>query len=366
MSEYLAHYGTPRHSGRYPYGSGENPYQHNGDFLSMVADMRKSGAYKDDTEISRALGMTSGEFRSRITLENLRAKKEGMAQARKLADTGMSNTAIAKELGKTEGTIRNWLKEGYDARIKKHDAIFDALAERVEKYKYIDVGEGVDAQLGCSRTKLNSVIADLEGKGYITQEIHYEQVANPGKWTTMRILTKEGVPKSEILANKDQVKSMNDVWLDGDELVGFQPPRSISSKRLAIRYGDDEISGKDRDGLIEIRPGVEDITLGDRHYAQVRIAVDDQLYLKGMAVYNNDLPPGVDIRFNTNKDRGTPLEKVLKPLKFDPDTGVLDPDLPFGAKTRQLPYTDKNGKQQISAVNIVNDNTDWDDWSKDC
>ena len=26
--ESLAHYGTPRHSGRYPWGSGENPYHH--------------------------------------------------------------------------------------------------------------------------------------------------------------------------------------------------------------------------------------------------------------------------------------------------------------------------------------------------
>lgn len=27
MSNYLVHYGTPRHSGRYPYGSGERPFQ---------------------------------------------------------------------------------------------------------------------------------------------------------------------------------------------------------------------------------------------------------------------------------------------------------------------------------------------------
>ena len=27
MSNYLVHYGTPRHSGRYPYGSGDRPYQ---------------------------------------------------------------------------------------------------------------------------------------------------------------------------------------------------------------------------------------------------------------------------------------------------------------------------------------------------
>ena len=38
----LEHYGTKRHSGRYPWGSGENPYQHSGDFLSRVEELKKS------------------------------------------------------------------------------------------------------------------------------------------------------------------------------------------------------------------------------------------------------------------------------------------------------------------------------------
>ena len=29
----LAHYGTPRHSGRYPWGSGDDPYQHEGEIF---------------------------------------------------------------------------------------------------------------------------------------------------------------------------------------------------------------------------------------------------------------------------------------------------------------------------------------------
>ena len=29
----IKHYGTPRHSGRYPWGSGENPYQHEDGWL---------------------------------------------------------------------------------------------------------------------------------------------------------------------------------------------------------------------------------------------------------------------------------------------------------------------------------------------
>ena len=34
--EMLMHYGMPRRSGRYPWGSGDNPYQRSGDFLSRV------------------------------------------------------------------------------------------------------------------------------------------------------------------------------------------------------------------------------------------------------------------------------------------------------------------------------------------
>lgn len=39
--EYLLHYGTPRHSGRYPWGSGDSPYQRSGDFLSRVDELKK-------------------------------------------------------------------------------------------------------------------------------------------------------------------------------------------------------------------------------------------------------------------------------------------------------------------------------------
>lgn len=37
----LLHYGMPRRSGRYPWGSGKDPYQHSGDFLSRVDELTK-------------------------------------------------------------------------------------------------------------------------------------------------------------------------------------------------------------------------------------------------------------------------------------------------------------------------------------
>ena len=56
-----------------------------------------------------------------------------------------------------------------------------------------------------------------------------------------------------------------------------------------------------------VRPGTDDLYLGGRNYAQVRIAVDGTHYLKGMAVYavdTSDWPKDADIMFNTHKHEG--------------------------------------------------------------
>ena len=53
MDDELYHYGTPRHSGRYPWGSGENPYQRNQDFLGRVNDLRKKGM--SEVDIAKAV-----------------------------------------------------------------------------------------------------------------------------------------------------------------------------------------------------------------------------------------------------------------------------------------------------------------------
>ena len=39
----LYHYGTPRHSGRYPWGSGKDPYQRNKSLKSTIDNLRKQG-----------------------------------------------------------------------------------------------------------------------------------------------------------------------------------------------------------------------------------------------------------------------------------------------------------------------------------
>lgn len=60
-----------------------------------------------------------------------------------------------------------------------------------------------------------------------------------------------------------------------------------------------------KDGIIELRKGVEDISLGDRQYAQVRIRVGNaRAYIKGMAMYSNHIPKGYDIVFYIGREFG--------------------------------------------------------------
>lgn len=126
--------------------------------------------------------------------------------------------------------------------------------------------------------------------------------------------------------------------------LSFVYPESMDSSRLKIRYAED--GGIDKDGVIEIRRGVEDLSLGESHYAQVRILVDGNRYLKGMAVYSDDLPDGVDVVFNTNKKQGTPTGDVLKKITNDPEN-------PFGSLIKEhggQNYNNRTIEPIVSAI----------------
>lgn len=69
VEDILMHYGMPRRSGRYPYGSGENPYQHSGDFLSRVQELKKSGM--SETDIAKNMGLTTTQLRTQMSLATL-------------------------------------------------------------------------------------------------------------------------------------------------------------------------------------------------------------------------------------------------------------------------------------------------------
>lgn len=361
--EYLMHYGIKRRSGRYPYGSGEDPYQHE-NWINTVKDLRKSGL--TDTEIAKSFGMSTKEFRERNSINSKEKRAADSARAYQLKQKGYSNTEIGRIMGKNESSIRSLL----DPHLKvKNDIIkntTDVLKRHIDKDNYIDVGKGSEYFLGISRQKLNASIRALEDEGY---KKHYIQVNQPfsyGKKVSMMVLTPPGTERSEVNKNRDRIHLLEEHSNDkGLTYLGIKPPVNISSKRIKINYAED--GGKDKDGTIEIRRGVEDLSLGKSSYAQVRIAVDGTHFLKGMAVYSDGLPKGVDIVFNTNKKRGTPMmgsdkdNTVLKKMKNDPDN-------PFGTvlkmKGGQYEYVDKHGNKKLSAINKVNEEGDWGEWKK--
>lgn len=361
--------GDPKGSGRYRKGSGENPHQHGtGTYYDRIKELRDLGmSYSQigkemgmtTTQIAHELGVSSGKLRATISIEKEEREAAERARCLELQDAGYNKTQIAQITGIKPSTVANRLKPIEESRKTKNREVADFLKEEIENGKpYLDVGDGVDRQLNIPKTRLDAALNLLEQEGYKISTPKIEQATNPDQKTIYKILTKADVPYQEIWNNRDQIISPMGKYYDEDSghMKVIQPPINIDSSRIAIRYA--EQNGDLKDGVIELRPGAKDLSLGQSAYAQVRISVDGTHYLKGMAMYSNDLPPGVDILFNTSKHEGTPMlgskdNTVLKPLKDDPDN-------PFGATIRQLK---ENGKV-YSACNIVNEDADWDKWSK--
>lgn len=361
-SDVLIHYGMLERSGRYPWGSGENPYQRlgsSGAFLQQAKDLEEEGF--TEKEIADYFGLTVREYRSEASNAKAEVRAANQAEAMRLKAKGYSNTAIAEKMGVNESTVRSWLDTDRQVRTNRASNTASALKDAVAEYNYVDVGGGVENVMGVSRGTLDNALRLLTDEGdYRVDTIWVNQIGTDQK-TKMMVLVSNDTPYSEVLQNQADISYPGFYSNDsGDTISVIQEPVSITSDRISVVYGDE--GGTEKDGVIELRRGVDDISLGDASYAQVRIAVDDDYYLKGMAVYADDLPDGVDIRFNTNKSSGTPLEgegdnSVLKHMKDDMDN-------PFGATVRQKTYTDADGNEQLSAINIVNEQGDWSTWNK--
>lgn len=353
----LMHYGMPRRSGRYPWGSGENPYQHSGDFLSRIEELKKQGL--SEKEIADSFGLTTTQFRTQKSLAKNERRALEVATAKGLREKGYSLNEIAEKMGYTnDSSIRSLLNESSESNMNQAQKTADFLRKQIDEKGMIDVGTGVERELGISKEKLNQALYILEIEGYPVYGGGVPQVTNPGKQTNIKVICPPGTEHKDIY-DYENVHSLTDyVSHDGgDTFDTFVYPKSMDSKRLQICYAEE--GGIHKDGVIELRRGVEDLSLGDSHYAQVRILVDDSKYLKGMAIYSDDLSPGVDVRFNTNKKQGTPMGDVLKNIKDDPDN-------PFGSLIKaggQSYYIDKDGKRQLSLINKRAEEGDWGAWS---
>jgi hypothetical protein len=375
---YLAHYGILRKSGRYPWGSGENPNQRSKSFLDIVADHKKDGlseAKIAELYNTKEYPFTTADLRAAKSHAVTIKKQDQIRQAQTLKDKGMGASAIARQMGVNESTVRSLLEPG---RLEKLDILqqtADMLKRQVAEKGMVDVGAHVERDLplgnntpesnfGISKDKFNTALAMLKEEGY-TVATYKQLQQGTGESTTRKVLAKPGTTQKDIFLNRDNIQLISEKSIDGGRSfqdLAFKKPLNIDAKRVAVRYKEE--GGADADGVIYVRPGVKDISLGKSRYAQVRVAVDGSHFLKGMAIYKDDLPPGVDLLFNTNKSNTGNKLDALKPLKKDND-GNVDWTNPFGAFPKLIGGQIVDDKNNVtSAMNILNEAGDWNKWSR--
>lgn len=362
--EFLEHYGMPRRSGRYPWGSGEDPFQHEDDFLSRVEKLKEKGWTETPENIKKEFGLTTSQYRIEKSICSDERKALDIARAKSLRDDGLNTSEIGRKMGVNESTVRGWFAQEQKARYEQSKKTAEFLKEQVDKKKMIDVGKGVEYGLNISKEKLDTALYLLEREGYHVYNGRVPQPTNKNQMTTLKVLTTPDTEHKEIYDYKN-INTVEDyITRDGGDTYEkkFNYPASLDSKRIKVvlkdEIGPDGFKGDDLDGTIQLRRGCKDLDLGNSRYAQVRILVDDDKYLKGMAVYSDNIPKGYDVVFNTNK---TTREDAFKKIKDDPDN-------PFGATIKpnteggQYWYTDEKGKKKLGLINKTRDEGDWTEW----
>lgn len=375
MNDILIHYGMPRRSGRYPWGSGEDPYQHEKDFLGRIEELKKSGWEETPENIKKEFGLTTTQYRAQKGIAKDNRRMLLVAKAKSLKEDGLGDSEIARRISQdigrdvNESTVRSWLNAKSESRMKQARETADFIKKNIDEKGMIDVGAGVAMELNISKEKLDQALAILESEGYPVYGGRVPQATNPSQKTTIKVICPPGTEHKEIY-NYENVHSLNDyISRDGGDTYEkkFHYPESMDSKRLMIRYKED--GGVDKDGVIELRRNVPDLSLGESRYSQVRILVDGDRYLKGMALYSDDMPDGVDVIFNTNKSKDVPMRDVLKKIKDDPDN-------PFGSAIKdvvqggQYWYDPKTGERvgastkgaKLGLINKRADEGDWTEW----
>jgi len=386
--EGVAHDENPpgRGSGRYPFGSGKNPYQHTtvGDFNAYVNQMMKKGL--TEVEIAEGLNISTTTLRNIKRIDKNKFRRAIVEYAKKRDSEGVSREQIAAEIRekfhtdkyKGESSVRSLLNEDSERKMDISLKTADELKRILDEQPggMLEVGLGVEAEIGITRGKLDEALKSLELDGYNIYTRRVPQATNKGKLTTLKILAKPDVEWKEVYQS-DKIGHLSEYTSpdNGDHIFKYKYPESMDSSRLMVRFAED--GGTAKDGLVEIRRNVKDLSLGESNYAQVRILVDDKYYIKGMAVYgnDNDFPDGVDVIFNSNKPRS---KGKLGALKSVDENLKKDPNNPFGSSIKsginypdnyihggQSYYLDDNGEYKLSLINKRSDEGDWGEWSKE-
>jgi transcriptional regulator with XRE-family HTH domain len=349
--DFFAHYGVLRRSGRYPWGSGQTQYQRNQMFLDVVDDLRREGM--SDSTIAKGFKLSRNQLQALRSIAKGQQTQSNIVMAERLMDKGYSLNAAAKRMGQSESTLRSWLAPGAKLKADSIQATADVLKKEVDARQLLDVGKGTPNILQIPASKMDAGLEVLKEQGYNVHLVNDPQAATK-HYTKRLVLCVPGISKRDAFLRREEIAIPQSKSEDyGKTFIGLKAPLVLNPKRFDVKYGDE--GGAQADGVIHIRPNVPDLSLGGVNYAQVRIQVGPDHYAKGMAIYKDDLPHGVDVLFHTNKknETGNKLD-VLKSVSGDPL-------LPFGALTAQV--MDDKGKV-TSVMNKVNEKGDWENWSR--
>lgn len=363
----LMHYGILRKSGRYPWGSGGDELSRSMTFQDMVSSLKGQGVPEKD--IAKAVGLLDKDGKPSITQlrDTITIAKETIVaketeRAVTLRDKQYSIAAISKAMNIPEPTVRLRLKNSENQKKATLKSTADVIRADVNKHGIVDIGKGININMGISPERYRAAVAVLRDEGYVT---HNLQIKQPGSnnLTIQKVLTPPGTTFG--MASKMRDKIYTPVkWSENEGItfLGIHEPLSLSSSRIKMVFA--ENGGAQRDGVAFVRPNVPDLSMGKNKYAQVRIAIDGTHYFKGMAIVTNDVPTGHDLVIHTNKPSSVGIKGALKPLKTK-DDGTIDQDNPFGASIkRQIIEVGKDGKEKNKSVmNLVNEEGDWETWS---
>ena len=212
MDDILMHYGMKYRSGRYPYGSGEDPYQHGKDFLGRIDELKKSGfTYVDENEkvwtgdnaIAKSLGLSTTEYRRQVSWANHEEKLRNIETAKRLRDKeGMGATEIGRQMGVSESTVRGWLKDQSEDRMQQTVELVNFLGKQLEEKKMIDVGVGAELDLNVSRTKFDTALDYLvKAEGCNVYAGGIPQLTSKQQ-TNQLVLCAPGIPPQRLLFDK--------------------------------------------------------------------------------------------------------------------------------------------------------------------
>ena len=162
-----------RGSGRYEWGSGGNPFQHQFTFLSEVKKLRSRGL--KDADIAKMLlgdKATTTNLRAEIAIQSKAERQANRARALQLYDECHGNVSeVARRMSNAEKTwnessVRSLLDPAIAERTNKYENTANLLKDKIDKGEWpLDVSSKTELYLGVTDSTKKVAISMLEKEG---------------------------------------------------------------------------------------------------------------------------------------------------------------------------------------------------------